>query len=196
LGGEVHFLRSSIEALFHLLIHVLRIRRLSSMPITAGEILVRLFVVGLFFRGLAALFAFLLLGASGTALHAQTIRIKLVNGRNGRAMAGTCVNVWVGNEGKSAVAIPTDNDRVASLRLTDKDAEINTQNQWKGCGDFGVVNPVVKYDRSVRTNAGYVLCQVRQPDHPWLAIQSFSIEQVLQFAVVTANVCGKATTSP
>lgn len=118
-----------------------------------------------------------------------------MNGRTGRVIAGTCVNVWLGNERKSAMAIPTDNDGVASLRLTDNDAEINTDH-WKGCGDFGVINPVAKFASSIRINAGYVLCQVRQPDHTWLAIQTFSTEEVLQSGVVTVNACGEANASP
>jgi hypothetical protein len=163
------------------------------MPLIASNDCLR---VRSFARGMPGLFVLFVLGSGGTALQAQTIRIKLVNGRTGRAMGGTCVNVWVGNERKSAMAIPTDKDGVASLRLTDKDAEINTQNQSKECGDFGVTNPVVKYASSIRVNAGYVSCQVRQPDHTWLAIQNFSAKEVLESGVVTANTCGKANASP
>lgn len=149
-----------------------------------------------FARGAMGLFLLFVLGSAATALQAQTIRIKLVNGRTGRAVAGTCVNVWVGNERKSAMAIPTGKDGVASLRLTDQDTEINSQNRWKECGDFGVTDPVVKYASSIRVNAPYVLCQVRQPDHTWLATQSFSTREVLGSGIVTANTCGKAKASP
>jgi len=78
----------------------------------------------------------------GVALrgNAQSDRIKLMNGRNGRPMANTCVNAWVGTERKDAMAILTDKDGVARLYLVDKDGEINTQSQWKDCGDFGVLN--------------------------------------------------------
>jgi hypothetical protein len=147
-------------------------------------------------RCTAGLFFLFVLCSTAAALQAQTIRIKLVNGRTGRAMAGTCVNVWVGNERKSAMAIPTDKDGVASLRLTDQDAEINTQNRWEGCGDFGVTDPVVKYATSIRVNAGYVLCQVRQPDHTWLATQSFPTKEVLESGIASANTCGKAKAVP
>jgi hypothetical protein len=43
----------------------------------------------------AVLFMPLTIASRGTALHAQEIGIKLVNGQNGRPIAGTCVNVWV-----------------------------------------------------------------------------------------------------
>jgi hypothetical protein len=145
---------------------------------------------------MAQLLVLLVFGSSGTVLCAQTIEIKLVDGRNGRPIAGTCVNVWVGNERKEAMAIPVDNNGVALLRLTGKGDEINMSNRWKGCGEFGVANPVVKYDDSFRINAGYVLCQPRTPDYSWLAITDFSTKYVLQQGVVTTNTCGKVTASP
>jgi hypothetical protein len=56
------------------------------------------------------------------------------------------------------MAIPTDKDGVAWLRLThSQNAEPNTRNPWKKCGDFGVINPVVKYSEVIGISAGYVL---------------------------------------
>jgi len=95
--------------------------------------------------------------------------------------------------GKAAMAIPTGNNGVAWLRLTDKDGEIDLHNRWKGCGDDGVINPVVKYDESLRINAGYVLCQPRTPGYSWLVITDFSTKQVAQEGLVTTNTCGRAT---
>jgi hypothetical protein len=145
---------------------------------------------------IALVLVLLAFGSSGAVLCAQTVEIELVNGRSGRPVPDKCVNVWVGKERKAAMAIPTDKDGVASLRLTDKDSEINTRRPWKGCGDFGVINPVVKYDDSLRINAGYVLCQLRKPDYSWLATRDFSAKQVVQQGIVTANTCGAATASP
>jgi hypothetical protein len=102
---------------------------------------------------------FIALCSSGKVLCAQTINIKLVNGKTGRAIANTCVNIWVGTERKDAMLIQTDEDGVASLRLTDKDVEINTQERT-ACGGYGVVDPAFKYASSIQINAGYVLCQV------------------------------------
>jgi len=153
--------------------------------------------VQLFFKSvLHFLLAIALLGSLGSVLCAQTIEIRLVNGRNGDPMSDTCVNVWVGTERKAAMAIPTDEKGVARLRVTDKDGEIDIHNRWNGCGDFGMVNPVVKYNDSLRINAGYVSCQSRASDHSWLAITDLSTKEVLQHGVVTANTCGKATASP
>jgi len=78
--------------------------------------------------------------SSGTAVRAQTIKIKLVNGKKGRPVARACVNTWVDTDQKDAMAIPIDKDGVAWLYLTDKDADMNARNQAKNCGLFGVVH--------------------------------------------------------
>ncbi len=140
--------------------------------------------------------ALLVLVSGGTVLRAQTIKIKLVNGKNGRPMANTFVNTWVGTERKWAMAIPTDKDGVARLELTDKDAEVNTQNQPRSRGDSGVVHPVVKYADTIRIVAGYVVCEPHAPDYSWLATMEFSTEQIVHQGIVTADICGKSTASP
>lgn len=142
------------------------------------------------------IFVVVLVGLFGMGVHAQTIRIKLVNGKNGHPIAGACVNIGMGTNGNAAgMAIPTDKDGVASFRLTDDNATINTETKWKACGYFGVVNPVVKYADSVRINIGYVSCLPHAPDHSWLLTMTFSTKDLLQSGVVTANACGKATAS-
>ena len=138
----------------------------------------------------------LLTFSSAFTLSAQTIEVKLIDGRNGHAIANTCVNVWVGEHQKDALAIPTDKDGVASLRLTDIDTEISTQNRWKQCGEFGVTNPVVRFGDSITINAGYVLCQPQGTDYSWLALKKFPTKQILAEGVVTPNTCGKHTASP
>lgn len=139
----------------------------------------------------------LLVGLLGMCVHAQTIRIKVVNGKSGHPIAGACVNIGMGTKGNAAaMAIPTDKDGVASFRLTDDNATINTQTKWTACGYFGVVNPVVKYADSIRINIGYVSCQPHAPHYSWLLMMTFSTENLLRSGVVTANACGKATASP
>jgi len=157
---------------------------------------VRVLSLRLFSSSVVQVLMFLVFGCSGPTLGGQTIGIKLVNGRTGRPIANTCVNVWVGHERKDAMAIPTDKNCIAWLRLTDKGDGININNRWKGCGLFGVIDPVVKYDDSLRINAGYALCQAHGSDYSWLAIADFSMKQVVQQGIVTANTCGKATASP
>jgi len=155
----------------------------------------RFCAVSLLFRGLSVIFMVLFAGLLGTGLRAQTISIKLVNGRNGHPMAHGCVNVGIDHI-HHMLAIPTDKDGVALLHLTDIDAEVNTQSRWQGCGDFGVIKPVVKYSDTIGINAGYVLCQPHTPDYSWLVTMTVSTKKVIQSGFVTPNTCGKATALP
>lgn len=150
------------------------------------------FITALFLGSLLVLSA----GSWGMSVRAQTIRVKLVNGKNGHPMENTCVNVWVGTKQKWAMAIPTDKDGVARLRITENDSEVDTGDMWKPCGTFGVRNPVVKFADHIRINAGYVLCLPDRPHYSWLATVTFSTRKIVQSGIVTANTCGKAKASP
>lgn len=135
-------------------------------------------------------------GAPRPIVSAQTVDIKLVNGTNGQPIGDTCVNVWVGHDRKDAMAIPTDNNGIARLRLTNNDRELDTHHHWNKCGEFGVFNPVVKYDDSIRVNVGYVSCRTRTRDNSWLAITELITSEVLNRGIVTANTCGKSSALP
>jgi hypothetical protein len=137
----------------------------------------------------------LVLALSASALSAQTIRIKLVDGRNGRPKARSHVNVWIGKERKSTIVIPTDKDGVASLVLTEREDEVNVP-RVQGDESLVLTNPVVKYDDDLRINVPFVLCQSGGPNYSWLAFKHFSTKQVIQQGTVTPNTCGKATASP
>lgn len=78
-----------------------------------------------------ALFLLLFASPAGANPHAQAVRVQLIDGRSGHPIAGTCVNVWIGEKQKAAMSIPTDKEGVASLRLTDEDTQIDTQRQSK-----------------------------------------------------------------
>jgi hypothetical protein len=124
--------------------------------------------------------------SGGTTLSAQTVQIKLVNGRSGLPISGGFVNVWVGNERKNAIPIPANSDGIALLRLTDKDSEVDIHDR----------NPVLKYNDDLRINVGYVLCHIGGSNYSWLAIKDFSMREVLDHGIVAANMCGKATALP
>lgn len=153
-------------------------------------------------RFLVALFLILY----GTLLCAQTLEIRLVDGRNGCPMADHwrkgdpvadhCVNVWVGTARKEAICIPTDANGVARLRLTDNIGEIDIQNRSKHGGSIVAINPVLKYEDSLAIQVGYALCIPRGSHYSWLAVSHFSTKQLLQQGYVSPNTCGKATASP
>lgn len=136
----------------------------------------------------------------GTILHAQTLEIKLVNGRNGHPIGSTCLYVWVGDRSNPNAGplldTETDKDGFAVLTLADGHAgEIKNPTQQLVCGLPGVVKPTVKYGDTIRVRAGYVLCQPHAPDYSWLAATDFSTKEVLQHGIVTGNNCGKAVAS-
>ena len=135
--------------------------------------------------------------ALGAPAYAQTIRIKLLNGRNGRPLAHSCINLWVGHGRVAASAVVTNKKGVASLRLTTRAAEINTAHWPLACtkGLEGRV-PIFKYASSVKINVGYVVCVPHGSNYSWLALMKFSTKKILQSGIVTPNSCGKARASP
>ena len=147
--------------------------------------------------GLLNLLVTVLLTMPAMSLGAQTLEIKLVDGRNGRPMVGASsyVNVWVGGERKEAIAIPTDDNGVARLQLTLNPNEVNVPNST-GHGTIVANHPVVKYDESFRINAPYVLCGSGEGNHSWLELKNFSTKEVLDHGYASVNTCGKVTASP
>lgn len=133
----------------------------------------------------------------GMSLFAQTIEIKLVDGRNGRPMVGATsyVNVWVGGDRKEAIAIPTDEKGVARLQLTLNPSEVNVPNS-KNNGSIVVDHPIVKYDESIQINAPYALCGPGGSNYSWLGLRDFTTKEILDHGYASPNTCGKATISP
>ena len=151
----------------------------------------------LLFVGWVALLALAVVGGLGVPAYAQTIRIKLLNGRNGRPLAHSCINLWVGHGRVDASAIVTNKEGVASLQLTTRAAEINTAH-WPSSCTKGLEGrePVFKYASSVRINVGYVVCVPRGSNYSWLATMNFSTKRIFQSGIVMPNACGKARASP
>jgi hypothetical protein len=133
----------------------------------------------------------------GMSLSAQTLEIRLVDGRSGRPMLGASshVNVWVGKERKEAIVIPTHENGVARIQLTLNPSEVNIPSS-KNDGSIVVEHPVVKYDESFRVNVPYVLCGSQRSNYSWLTLGNFSTKEILQHGYASPNTCGKVTVSP
>lgn len=134
---------------------------------------------------------------AGVSLSAQTIEIKLVDGRSGRPMVGASshVNVWVGTERKEAIAIPTDGKGIARLQLTLNASEVNIPNT-PNSGSIVVDHPTVKYDESFQINVPYVSCAQGRSNYSWLGLENFSTKEILHHGYVSPNTCGKVAMSP
>ena len=131
--------------------------------------------------------------SSGTTVHGQEIRIRVLDGRNGRPITKECVNVWVGPSGASTV-IPTNKDGEAVLRLVEKNADTGIKQYAPGCHGFAILNPVFTYADTISiAPVDYVSCQAHPPGSPLL---TFSTEKVLQSGDFTDNKCGKVEASP
>jgi len=111
-------------------------------------------------------------------------------------MSNSHVDVWVGTKRIEAMAIPTDKDGIARLRLTDNDDEVDLHMREKHIGDDVVIGPIMKYDENVRVNVPFVICYPHVRDYSWLAVTNISTKQLLQQGIVWPNTCGKATASP
>ena len=130
-----------------------------------------------------------------TMLCSQTIKVKLVNGRNGLPMSHTCVDLGIDHI-NHMLAIPTDEDGVAKFSVTDNDAEINMAKPWNECGSWGVIDPIVKHDDMFGLHIGYVLCRTQKSDYSWLARMTFSTNEVLRHGIVVQNSCSNITALP
>lgn len=122
-----------------------------------------------------ALLAFLFFATFATGLRAQTVQIKLVNGKTGRPITHRSkLTVRVGHEHQSNLLIPTGKHGVALLQLTRNDSEINIpdcrdeqadweklqknrnqkdekefNNKYKDCNYSEVNNPIARYADSI-----------------------------------------------
>ncbi len=68
------------------------------------------------------IFRLLLFAPCAAVLCAQTIQIKLLDGKTGRPVAGACVGAWMKDaSNKMSLYIPVDKNGAARLHLTQKE---------------------------------------------------------------------------
>lgn len=133
---------------------------------------------------IAALFA--LTNAAGQA---QTLTVRLLYGRSGKPVANTYVNVWVGDQRKSAVPVSIDSNGYGVLSLTDGEAAARVQ-----AGSIHLT--MFPHAPEVRLQVGFALCQTTQQKYSWLQITPYSTDEWNRTGIVTANTCGKALAKP
>lgn len=124
--------------------------------------------------------------AVGTIGNAQTLRVRLLDGRSGKPIANAAINVWVGNHRKAAVPVSADRNGVVSMRLTDNADQVRVE------GDL-VDPPTFLYASEIRIQVGFVLCQAaQQKKFSWLQITPYPTGEWTRTGIVTTNTCGKA----
>jgi len=130
-----------------------------------------------------------IVAAVGATGNAQTLRVRLLDGRSGKPIAKGGVNVWVGDHRKAAVPIPGDRDGIAKLSLTNSAGQVNMEG---GPSDL----PTFLYAPEIRIQVGFVLCQAAKKKFSWFQITPYSTEDWTRTGIVTANTCGKAVAKP
>ena len=137
-----------------------------------------------FYCSISALFAL-----TGAPSKAQTLSVRLLNGRNGKPIANTYVNVWVGDQRKDAIPVSIDSNGNGALSLTNRETDVHVE--------AGSSHPLISlYAPEVRLQVGFVLCQTVRQKYSWLQITPYSTDHWTRTGIVTANTCGNAVAKP
>lgn len=133
-------------------------------------------------------------------LHAQEVRIRVVNGRNGKAISKECVNVSLGSWHGADLLVPTNKDGVAVLHLRGDDVTADAACQ----GWPKAAHRLEGADAISIMGDYYVACQEygkfatgeRTTPENWPTVvkelvPTYSIKEIMQSGVASANTCGK-----
>jgi hypothetical protein len=143
---------------------------------------------------------YLLLTVLATLLHAQDIRIKVLNARNGKPITNECLNIWLGAIRGPSLLAPTDPNGVAVLHIEAGKMTAVAAPQT-GCD----ASPYSKFltigaDTISIWGDAYIACQEYgkivpgEPASGDLSTKmtpSYSIKKILDAGVSAANTCGK-----
>jgi hypothetical protein len=144
----------------------------------------------------------LLVAFLGIPARAQEIRIRVLNGRNGKPTTNECLNVWVGPLRGAALLAPTNNEGVAVLHLRGNEVTVDHVSPTSCNGNAAVEPKSIPTGVDTITIAGgnYVACQEHgkvvpgepaTPDPVREIMPSYSIKKIVKSGVSAANTCGK-----
>lgn len=129
----------------------------------------------------------------GPLFSAQKISIKVVDGRNGRPVAGVCMNVMVGDSPTRPITMmATDQDGVAFVHLEGDTASTRLKTRTQPCkrGGSGVSDLVASYGDTISLGpANFADCR---PFHTNSTIlYHYPISRILHDGLELKNSCGK-----
>lgn len=160
----------------------------------------KIFTHKLFAPFCKTLFVAAIAGSLVPALNAQEIRIKVVNGRNGKPITNECLNVWIGAMLGQGLLAPTNNEGVIMLYLENGEVTADAASV-RACNGNAFVgpNPVPKGADSIFVTGGnYVDCQEWAKVVPGGPLKdalnrapSYPIKKILKSGVSASNKCGK-----
>jgi hypothetical protein len=141
-----------------------------------------------------------LVGLPGPLLHAQEIRVKILNGRNGKPITNECLDVSLGPWHGADIVAPTDKSGVVVLHIGENDVTADTAcqgwskqahraegtdtisvmgNYYVACQEYGKLAPGERPTPETSTTVTKEL------------IPTYSIKEILQSGIASANTCGK-----
>jgi hypothetical protein len=136
---------------------------------------------------------------SAFLLRAQDLRVRVVNGKNGRPVSEECLNVAIGGWHGANLIAPTDRSGVLVLHL--KDGEISADSVApRACNDMAFTGPVVipKGTELLAFLPNWqISCEWHTANVPGAPVvfdrlaPSYSIQMILDSGVTTNNTCGK-----
>jgi hypothetical protein len=146
-------------------------------------------------------FIWMIIAHFALSLSAQEIRIRVLNGRNGKPVTKECLNVWIGPVRGVALFAPTNNEGIAVIHIRDIEATADDVSS-SACRANSVGPRSIPKDSDTIAVVGseYVACQEYakpapgEPPDPDLfgkLMPSYSIKRILELGVSSANTCGK-----
>lgn len=138
------------------------------------------------------------------SLFSKRIRIRVLDGRNGKPIANDCVNVFVPGIIR-ALVIPTDRMGLAVLSVTGEHTTISSPAAGKACGGLASSDPTVGFDDVIQISSDrYIACQEYGkvvPGDPTTSIPenrapTYSVKRILESGMAASNTCGKLRMMP
>jgi hypothetical protein len=160
----------------------------------------RMATTGLSYPFRRLLLAAALVGLLVPMLHAQEIRIKVLNGHNGKAIAKECLNIWVGTFDGPHLVAATNRDGVVVLQISDDKLVASA-----GCQGWSAEAAWPTGSEGILvTGDYYVACQeyakvVPNPARPDFVVEIpplYPIRRILEPGASSSNTCGKFRAKP
>jgi hypothetical protein len=133
-------------------------------------------------------------------VRAQDIRIKVLDGRNGKPASQECLNISIGTWHGADLVVETDKDGIALLQLGNDELVPQTACQgWPLRASAKGIQSIVVVSGSSVTCQEYG--KVAHGESVTLDVQkriipSYSIKEIMQSGVAAANTCGKTRAQP
>ena len=142
----------------------------------------------------------LLMFALVPLVRAQDIRIKVLDGRNGKPASQECLNISIGTWHGADLVVETDKNGIALLQIGNDELVAQTACQgWPSRALAKGIQAIVVFSGSSVTCQEYG--KVAPGETVTLDVQkrifpSYSIKEIMQSGVAAANTCGKTRAQP